>query len=69
MVRQIASFSEQQSLLSRELQLAVAKLNKGSMATVQAIGQQTHSTQSLMSASSRLIDAVKQFNLPELETA
>jgi len=69
MVRQIASFSEQQSLLSRELQLAVAKLNKGSMATVQAIGQQTSSTQSLMSASSRLIDAVKQFNLPELETA
>jgi methyl-accepting chemotaxis protein len=65
LVRQIAEFSEQQSLMSRELQLSVAKLNKGSQATVTAITQQTTSTQSLVLSSRRLIDAVSQFTLPQ----
>jgi methyl-accepting chemotaxis protein len=64
MVKQIATYSDQQSLLSRELQLAVAKLNKGSIATVAAISTQTTSTQSLAQSSRRLIDAVSQFTLP-----
>jgi methyl-accepting chemotaxis protein len=67
MVQQIASFSDQQSLLARELQLAVVKLNRGSMATVSAISEQTRSTQSLLKASTRLIDAVSQFKVPEAE--
>jgi methyl-accepting chemotaxis protein len=65
MVRQIAAFSQQQSLLSRELQLAVAKLNKGSIATVTAISSQTTSTQSLAQSSRKLIEAVSQFTLPQ----
>ena len=65
LVRQIAEFSEQQSLMSRELQLSVAKLNKGSQATVSAITQQTSSTQSLVLSSRRLLDAVSQFTLPQ----
>jgi methyl-accepting chemotaxis protein len=65
MVQQIATFSQQQSLMARELQLSVAKLNKGSMATVTAISQQTTSTQSLVQSSRKLIDAVSQFNLPQ----
>jgi methyl-accepting chemotaxis protein len=64
-VRQIAAFSQQQSLLSRELQLAVAKLNKGSIATVTAISSQTTSTQSLAQSSRKLIEAVSQFTLPQ----
>jgi methyl-accepting chemotaxis protein len=64
-VRQIADFSEQQSLMSRELQLSVAKLNKGSEATVSAITQQTSSTQSLVVSSRRLLEAVSQFTLPQ----
>jgi methyl-accepting chemotaxis protein len=65
MVQQIASFSQQQSLLSRELQLSVAKLNKGSIATVSAISTQTSSTQSLAQSSRKLIEAVSQFTLPQ----
>ncbi len=65
MVQQIATFSQQQSLMARELQLSVAKLNKGSMATVSAISQQTTSTQSLVQSSRKLIDAVSQFTLPQ----
>jgi methyl-accepting chemotaxis protein len=64
MVKQIATYSDQQSLLSRELQLAVAKLNKGSIATVAAISTQATSTQSLAQSSRKLIDAVSQFTLP-----
>ena len=65
MVQQIANSAQQQSLLARELQLSVAKLNKGSMATVGAITQQTASTNSLVQSSRRLIDAVSQFTLPQ----
>lgn len=65
LVKQIAEFSQQQSLLSRELQLSVSKLNKGSEATVSAISQQTNSTQTLVESSRRLIEAVSQFNLPQ----
>jgi methyl-accepting chemotaxis protein len=65
LVKQIAAFSQQQSLMSRELQLSVARLNKGSEATVSAISVQTHSTRTLVDSSRRLTDAVSQFTLPQ----
>jgi methyl-accepting chemotaxis protein len=65
MVREIAVFSQQQSVLARELQLSVAKLNQGSKATVSAISLQTTSTQSLVQSSHKLIEAVAQFTLPQ----
>jgi methyl-accepting chemotaxis protein len=65
MVQQIATFSQSQSVLSRELQLAVKKLNLGSMATVTAISSQTASTATLVQSSQKLLDAVGQFTLPE----
>jgi methyl-accepting chemotaxis protein len=64
-VRKIAIASDQQSLVARELQVAVAKLNKGSEQTVAAIEEQTRSTQSLVAYSQRLAQAVGQFKLPE----
>ena len=64
-VQQIASSSEQQSLLARELQLSVAKLNKGSLATVSAISEQTRSTETLAHSSRKLLEAVSQFTLPQ----
>jgi methyl-accepting chemotaxis protein len=65
LVQQISSFSEQQSLLARELQLSIAKLNKGSEQTVAAITEQTRSTVTLVDFSRRLSDAVAQFKLPQ----
>jgi methyl-accepting chemotaxis protein len=65
LVQQIAQFSEQQSLLARELQLSVTKLNKGSDQTVTAISEQTRSTVTLVDFSRRLSDAVAQFKLPQ----
>jgi methyl-accepting chemotaxis protein len=65
LVRQIAQFSEQQSLLARELQLSVTKLNKGSEQTVSAISEQSRSTGTLVDYSRRLAEAVSQFKLPE----
>jgi methyl-accepting chemotaxis protein len=64
LVQQIAQFSEQQSLMARELQLSVVKLNKGSEATVSAIAEQSRSTVTLVDFSRRLAEAVGQFKLP-----
>ena len=65
LVQQIAQFSEQQSLLGRELQLSVAKLNRGSEQTVSAISEQSRSTVTLVDFSRRLASAVAQFKLPQ----
>ncbi len=65
LVQQIAQFSDQQSLLARELQLSVSKLDKGSEQTVTAISMQTRSTATLVDFSRRLADAVGQFKLPQ----
>jgi methyl-accepting chemotaxis protein len=65
LVQQIAQFSEQQSLLARELQLSVTKLNKGSEQTVSAIGEQTRSTVTLVDFARRLAESVSQFKLPQ----
>jgi methyl-accepting chemotaxis protein len=65
LVQQIAQFSEQQSLLGRELQLSVSKLNKGSEQTVSAISEQTRSTVTLVDFSRRLAESVAQFKLPQ----
>jgi methyl-accepting chemotaxis protein len=65
LVQQISSFSEQQSLLARELQLSVTKLNRGSEQTTSAISEQSRSTVTLVDFSRRLTDAVSQFKLPQ----
>jgi methyl-accepting chemotaxis protein len=65
LVQQIAQFSEQQSLLARELQLSVTKLNKGSEQTVSAISEQSRSTVTLVDFSRRLAESVAQFKLPQ----
>jgi methyl-accepting chemotaxis protein len=65
LVQQIANFSEQQSLLARELQLSVTKLNKGSEQTVSAISEQSRSTVTLVDFSRRLAESVAQFKLPQ----
>jgi methyl-accepting chemotaxis protein len=65
LVQQIAQFSEQQSLLARELQLSVTKLNKGSEQTVSAISEQSRSTVTLVDFSRRLAASVAQFKLPQ----
>ncbi len=65
LVGQIANFSEQQSLLARELQLSVTKLNKGSEQTVSAISEQSRSTVTLVDFSRRLAESVAQFKLPQ----
>jgi methyl-accepting chemotaxis protein len=65
LVQQIAQFSERQSLLARELQLSVSKLNKGSEQTVSAISEQSRSTVTLVDFSRRLAEAVSQFKLPQ----
>ncbi len=65
LVKQIAIFSDQQSLLARELQLSVVKLNKGSEQTVTAIDEQSRSTTTLVDYSRQLAEAVGQFKLPE----
>jgi methyl-accepting chemotaxis protein len=64
MVQDIAGFSEQQSLLARELRLSVLKLNKGSEQTVSVVSQQTRSTAELVDTSRRLAQTVSQFKLP-----
>ncbi len=65
LVKQIANFSNQQSILARELQLSVTKLNKGSEQTVTAISEQSRSTNTLVKYSARLAEAVGRFKLPE----
>lgn len=65
LVQEIAKFSEQQSLLARELQLSVSKLNKGSELTVSAISEQSRSTGTLVEFARRLADSVAQFKLPQ----
>lgn len=65
LVQQIAQFSERQSLLARELQLSVSKLNKGSEQTVSAISEQSRSTVTLVDFARRLAEAVSQFKLPQ----
>lgn len=65
LVQEIAEFSEQQSLLGRELQLSVSKLNKGSELTVSAISEQSRSTGTLVEFASRLAESVAQFKLPQ----
>jgi methyl-accepting chemotaxis protein len=65
LVKQIADFSQNQSLLARELQLSVLKLNKGSEQTVSAIAEQSRSTGTLVDFSRRLSSAVGQFKLPQ----
>jgi methyl-accepting chemotaxis protein len=64
-VQQIAAFSKQQAQLAAELKGSVTQLNQGSSATVSAISKQTHSTQTLVQSSGKLIQAVSQFRLPQ----
>ena len=63
LVKQIASFSEQQAQLSITLQRSVLDMNQGTEQTSAAIAEQTTSTQTLANFSRRLTEAVGQFKL------
>jgi methyl-accepting chemotaxis protein len=65
LVRQIATFSEQQAKLASSLQQSVVDINHGTEQTSSAIAEQTASTQTLADFSRRLTQAVGQFKLPE----
>jgi methyl-accepting chemotaxis protein len=65
LVRQIATFSEQQAKLASSLQQSVLDINQGTEQTSTAIAEQTASTQTLADFSRRLTQAVGQFKLPE----
>jgi methyl-accepting chemotaxis protein len=65
LVRQIATFSEQQAKLATSLQQSVLDINQGTEHTSTAIAEQTASTQTLADFSRRLTQAVGQFKLPE----
>ncbi len=65
LVRQIATFSEQQAKLATSLQQSVLDINQSTEQTSSAITEQTASTQTLADFSRRLTQAVGQFKLPE----
>ena len=65
LVRQIATFSDQQAKLAVSLQQSVKDINQGTEQTSAAIAEQTASTQTLADFSRRLTQAVGQFKLPE----
>ncbi len=65
LVRQIATFSEQQAKLATGLQQSVLDINQGTEQTSSAIAEQTASTQTLADFARRLTQAVGQFKLPE----
>jgi methyl-accepting chemotaxis protein len=65
LVRQIATFSDQQAKLALSLQQSVLDINQGTEQTSSAIAEQTASTQTLADFSRRLTQAVGQFKLPE----
>jgi methyl-accepting chemotaxis protein len=65
LVRQIATFSEQQAKLATSLQQSVLDINQGTEQTSSAIAEQSASTQTLADFSRRLTQAVGQFKLPE----
>jgi methyl-accepting chemotaxis protein len=63
-VQQIASFSEQQTLLAHALQDVVDQLDQGSGQTRQALERQRGDTAALARAARRLADTVASFRLP-----
>jgi methyl-accepting chemotaxis protein len=65
LVRQIATFSDQQAKLATSLQQSVLDINQSTEQTSSAITEQTASTQTLADFSRRLTQAVGQFKLPE----
>jgi methyl-accepting chemotaxis protein len=65
LVRQIATFSDQQAQLAASLQQSVLDINQSTEQTSTAITEQTASTQTLADFSRRLTQAVGQFKLPE----
>ncbi len=65
LVRQIATFSDQQAKLATSLQQSVLDINQGTEQTSSAIAEQSASTQTLADFSRRLTQAVGQFKLPE----
>jgi methyl-accepting chemotaxis protein len=65
LVRQIATFSDQQAKLATSLQQSVKDINQGTEQTSAAIAEQTASTQTLADFSRRLTQAVGQFKLTE----
>lgn len=65
LVRQIATFSEQQTRLAASLQQSVVEINQSTEQTSTAIAEQSTSTQTLADFSRRLSQAVGQFKLSD----
>jgi methyl-accepting chemotaxis protein len=69
LVRQIATFSDQQAKLASSLQQSVKDINEGTEQTSAAIAEQSASTQTLADFSRRLTQAVGQFKLTDTAVA
>jgi len=63
LVKQIATFSQQQAELTQQLRRSVEQLNDGAVSTSEAIALQNHSTSTLLSFARRLTETVGQFKL------
>jgi methyl-accepting chemotaxis protein len=63
LVKQIATFSQQQGVLTQQLRRSVDQLNDGAVSTSEAIALQNHSTSTLLTFARRLTETVGQFKL------
>ena len=63
LVKQIATFSQQQSELTQQLRSSVEQLNDGAVSTSEAIALQNRSTSTLLTFARRLTETVGQFKL------
>lgn len=63
LVKQIATFSQQQVELTQQLRRSVEQLNDGAVSTSEAIALQNRSTSTLLSFARRLTETVGQFKL------
>jgi len=63
LVKQIATFSQQQGELTQQLRRSVDQLNDGALSTSEAIAQQNQSTSTLLTFARRLTETVGQFKL------
>jgi methyl-accepting chemotaxis protein len=63
LVKQIATFSQQQGELTQQLRRSVEQLNDGALSTSEAIALQNHSTSTLLTFARRLTETVGQFKL------
>jgi len=63
LVKQIATFSQQQGAFAQQLRWSVDQLNQGAASTSEAIALQSRSTSKLLTSARRLTETVEQFKL------